>query len=196
LAPLTIYDRIEAARGQAASLSLARAKYKEETRALQELDAKRTSLLEAQILLQSLAKLVQEKVHERVASVVSRCLEAVFEEPYTFRIDFEQKRGRTEARLVFERDGMCVDPLTASGGGVIDVAAFALRLSCLLLIRPPLRRVLIMDEPFRFVSPDLRGRVRSLLQTLSTEMGIQFIIITHMEELVLGQVVRLPQEGL
>lgn len=140
---------------------------------------------------QQVAQTIQEIAHSKIADIVSRSLEAVFDEPYTFRIQFEQKRGRTEAVLLFDRGGMLVDPLTASGGGVVDVAAFALRLSCLLLSRPPLRRLVVLDEPFRFVSAEYRGRVRDLLVSLATELDCQFVIVTHMKEMQAGKVIEL-----
>lgn len=146
---------------------------------------------EAQIALQTVALTVQQRAHERIASVVTRCLAAIFSDPYEFKIIFEQKRGRTEARLVFERNGEQLDPEEAAGGGAIDVAAFALRISCLLLARPPLRRTLLMDEPFRFVSAGHRNAVRQLLETLSRELAIQMIFITHEPAYMTGQVVEL-----
>ena len=146
---------------------------------------------EAQRIIQSVAQTIQQQAHKRIAGVVSKCLEAVFEEPYDFRIYFEQKRGKTEARLVFHRDGMEIDPLTASGGGVVDVASFALRLSCLMLSRPPVRKLIVMDEPFRFLSKDYRPRVRAMLESLAKDMGVQFIFVTHMPDLCVGKVVEL-----
>jgi len=145
----------------------------------------------AQDLAQHVAQAVQQQAHDQIAGVVSRCLSAVFDEPYTFNIHFERKRNRTEARLTFERDGTEVDPMTASGGGVVDVASFALRLSCLILNKPPLRRVLIMDEPFKYVSEEYRERIRELLETLADEMDVQFIMVTHINELKTGTVVEL-----
>lgn len=145
----------------------------------------------AQEMAQHVAQAVQQQAHRQIAEVVSRCLSAVFDEPYTFRLLFERKRGRTEARLVFERDGLEVDPMTASGGGVVDVAAFALRLSCLILHKPPVRRVLILDEPFKYVSEEYRERVRKLLETLAQEMGVQFLMVTHIQELKTGTVLEL-----
>jgi DNA repair exonuclease SbcCD ATPase subunit len=146
---------------------------------------------EAQEITQNVAQYIQQQAHDRIAGVVSRCLSAIFDEPYVFYIHFERKRNRTEARLIFERNGQEVDPMTASGGGVVDVASFALRLSCLLLNKPPLRRVLIMDEPFKFVSEEYRERVQILLETLSEEMQIQFIMVTHIDELKVGKVVKI-----
>lgn len=149
----------------------------------------------ARAFLQRAATHVQEQTHQQLASLVSRCLAAVFDNPYELRITFVQRRGKTEAELWFYRDGMCVDPLESAGGGVIDVAAFALRIAALAMSRPSLRPVLIMDEPFRFVSRDRRPRVRQLLESLSTELGIQFIIVTHHPELYCGNVLEVDALG-
>jgi len=149
----------------------------------------------AQMVLQSAAQAVQQEAHHRIADLVSRCLETIFDDPYEFRIVFEQKRGKTEARLVFVRDGMELDPLGSAGGGVVDVAAFALRLSCLMLVRPPLRRILILDEPFRFVSAEYRPRLRALILQLADELGVQFIMVTHIQELKCGSVVTIGDES-
>ena len=144
---------------------------------------------EAQQIVQAVAETIQEEAHDRIAGVVSQCLATVFEEPYEFRIKFERARGRTEAKLVFVREGMAVDPMDASGGGVVDVAAFALRLSCLMLSRPARRRAVILDEPFKFVSADRRDRVRAMLEGLAENLGVQFVMVTHIEALQCGHIV-------
>lgn len=147
---------------------------------------------EAQKVLQIIAESVQKQVHDRIAGIVTRCLETVFiEDAYEFKINFEQKRGRTEAALSFTRDDLSIDPLTSSGGGVIDVAALALRLSTLLLRRPVPRRLLILDEPFRFVSKEYRERVRELLEELSKELKLQIVMVTHIEEFRIGTVIEI-----
>ena len=101
---------------------------------------------EASVIAQEVARTIQDRVHSKIATLVSRCLREVFDEPYEFVIHFESKRGKTEARLVFQRDGMEVDPMSSGGGGVLDVAAFALRVIALVMTRPPLRRLLVLDE--------------------------------------------------
>lgn len=148
------------------------------------------SYASAAALTASVAQQVQSTAHARIATLVTQCL-SIFDEPYSFRIDFARARGKTEARLVFERDGLEVDPLTASGGGVVDVAAFALRVSCLLLSKPPLARVLVLDEPFRFVSPQYRPRLRALIEELAKTLKIQFIMVTHDPALQTGKIVEL-----
>ena len=145
----------------------------------------------AQDILQHLAQAVQQQVHKRISEVVSSCLSAVFDDPYEFHIIFERKRGRTEASLRFLRRGLDVDPLTASGGGVVDVAAFALRVACLMLHRPKLSRIIILDEPFRFVSAQYQENVRQMIEELSKDLKIQIIQVTHNDNLVTGKTIDL-----
>ena len=147
---------------------------------------------EARRILQVSAQAVQQQAHARIAGVVSRCLETVFaEDAYQFKMDFVQKRGRTEARLLLVRDGLEISPLDAAGGGVVDVASFALRLACLVLSRPPVRRLIVADEPMKHLSKNYRPQVRALLAELAAELEIQFIIVTHDPALMMGKVVEL-----
>jgi DNA repair exonuclease SbcCD ATPase subunit len=119
-------------------------------------------------------------------------LKAVFgENAYEFRIVFEQKRGKVEAVMQFARNGEVYDPMTQSGGGVLDVAAFGLRLSALILSSVRYRRLLILDEPFRFLSVEYRESIRDLIETLSKELDFQFIMVTHIRELEIGEVVQI-----
>jgi ABC-type thiamine transport system ATPase subunit len=147
--------------------------------------------LEAQKVISTVAQTVQAQAHKRISSVVTTCLAAIFDDPYEFRIAFEQKRGRTEAKLRFVRNGHEVEPVEASGGGVVDVAAFALRSACIVLHRPRLQKVVFMDEPFKFVSREFRPAVRSMLEQVSRDLGMQIILVTHDGELQAGKVIDL-----
>lgn len=156
-----------------------------------EVEASAKCSRDAQEILQLLAQAIQQQAHTRIAQVVSRCLAAVFDDPYEFKIVFERKRGKTEASLRFVRGDLEVDPLTSAGGGMVDVASFALRLACLILSQPKQSRVIILDEPFKFVSAEFRSDVREMLEQLSADMGVQIIMITHIEELETGKVIEL-----
>lgn len=150
-----------------------------------------TGAAEAVIFVQEISKSIQRAAHQKIATLVSKCLAAIFDEPYEFKINFESKRGRTEATLSFIRNGVAFDPISSTGGGVVQLAAFALRLSCLLASSPPPRRLLVLDEPFNNVSSEYRGKVRDLLETLADELNFQFIIITHHPEYELGTTITL-----
>jgi DNA repair exonuclease SbcCD ATPase subunit len=162
-----------------------------ESEALKEATEQLCRAQDAQEIIQLLAQAIQQQAHERISAIVSSCLSTVFDDPYEFKIAFERKRGKTEANLRFIRRGLDVDPITSSGGGMIDVAAFALRVACLVLHQPKLSRVVMLDEPFRFVSAQYRDNVRMMLEGLSKDMGIQIIMVTHIKELETGKVVEL-----
>lgn len=166
---------------------------KQETVALEAAKDRLRDAEEAQRIVQGVAQAVQTQAHRHIASVVTKCLCAVFgeDDAYEFRINFERKRGRTEAELTFVRDGREMSPRDSSGGGAIDVASFALRLACLVLSQPSQRRLLVLDEPFKHLSRDFRPVMRELLMTLAKEMGVQFLIVTHDPALQVGKVVEL-----
>lgn len=145
-----------------------------------------------QKILQWLAQNLQRSVHERIATLVTRCLASIMEDPYTFHIDFVLKRGKTEPRFYFLRRGVEIDPREC--GGVLDIACFALRVASLILTVPPQRRILFLDEPFRDLSEEGRGknhknllRARILVESLAKELDIQFVIVTHLKEFFTGE---------
>lgn len=176
-----------------AERSLAERQAADEKRALAEAAAAYADTEAARALVQDLAEAVQSKAHARIASVVSRCLEAVFgeDEAYRFKIDFAKARGKTEARLAFVRGGHELEPADAAGGGVLDLAAFSLRLACLAMARPKRRPFLALDEPFKMLSAEYVPAVRSLLETLAKEMGLSILLVTHNPGLQVGKVIEL-----
>lgn len=145
----------------------------------------------ARLVAQGVANQIQERSCKTIAAVVSRCMRAIFDEPYEMRVTFLRRKNRTEVHLSFARDGLEIDPTSATGGGVVDVASFALRLAALLMSRPPRRRLLLLDEPFRFVSAQYRPRVAQMLEMVAKEMRVQIIMVTHAEELQVGKVIQL-----
>lgn len=148
-------------------------------------------------IFQLAAKKVQDRVHTQLSRIVTKCLRAVFSDPYEFKIIFERKRNKTEARVAFCRDGMELGAKDQIGGSVMEVAAFALRLGCLMIQRPHRRRLVVMDEPFLTVGErkDNRVRVRALLESLSEELDVQFVIATNDPDLEVGKVVDLDKKG-
>lgn len=165
---------------------------RQEKKTLQTAKQKVEDTLYAQTLVQQVAETVQTKAHSQIARVVTKCLQAVFgDEAYAFKINFSRRRGKTEAELTYLRENLEVDPISAAGGGVVDVTAFALRLACLILATPKRRRLLVLDEPMKHLSPEYRSKVKEMLERLSKEMKVQFCIVTHAPELVCGKEVEI-----
>lgn len=183
-----LLDATTAAEGQKA---YAEGLLKDEKRKRKTLMRLERNLEEALLVSQEVAQQTQEELEYQVSTLVTNALESIFPDPYKFNVSFEIKRGKTEAVLYFTRDGEEIDPLTASGGGVVDVAAFALRLSAFLISNEKPPPVIILDEPFRFVSEEYQPAVAELLEEMSEKLGIQIIMITHVSTLEIGNVIEI-----
>lgn len=133
----------------------------------------------------------QHRIHSQICFLVNHCIQEVFGNSYSLAIEFQGRGGRTTARLVLSKDGQEVSTDDGVGGGIIDLASFALRVAALTIHQPPLAPLLILDEPFKFVSADHRPAVKMLLEKLAERLDMQIIMVTHIEELQTGQVISL-----
>lgn len=140
---------------------------------------------EAQAFLQKVAQDTQSQLKFQIEDIVNLALETCFPAEYEFKLDFNISRGRTDASLVFksQKTGRIVDPMNASGGGVVDLTAFALRIAAFALERGA-DNVIILDEPFRFISRDLQARAGELLEKLSEKLKLQIIMVTHINDMI------------
>ena len=160
---------------------------KEKNRVCDLLDTIRLNLNtaeQAKLIIQHVSSETQKCLEYHISELVTLALSAVFPEPYKLQLKFELKRGQSEAHLMFERDGMVLeDPTMESGGGVVDVAAFALRVSLWSLAQPRSRATIVLDEPLRFLSRDLQSKASEMIKELSRRLNLQFIIVTHEQTL-------------
>jgi DNA repair exonuclease SbcCD ATPase subunit len=139
---------------------------------------------QAREVIRECGLLTQRQLQFHISDITSLALEAVFDDPYALVTEFIDRRNKTECDLYFERDGDLVDPLTASGGGAVDVAAFALRVASWSMQNPKSNNVLILDEPFRYLSVNLLSKASEMLKQISKELDLQIIMVTHSPELV------------
>jgi ABC-type glutathione transport system ATPase component len=137
---------------------------------------------EALTFIQRIAQETQGQIKVHMEDIVTTALSSVFDDPYTFEMDFVLRRNKTECDLLFSRNGKTVSPMDASGGGAVDVASFALRLALWSL--DSVDNVIVFDEPFRFVSKEFQPAIASLLKKLSEQLGLQIIMVTHNENLI------------
>lgn len=135
------------------------------------------------------AREVQTETHGRFEAVVNECLKAVFDDPYTFKIEFELKRNKTEARIRFLHNGADIDPLGGASGGQAEVAAFGMQLAAVMF--SDVDKVLILDEPFRNVARSRHHMIADLLTQLAERKGVQIIMTTHDRNLMTGKIIDL-----
>lgn len=154
---------------------------------IKKLEKRQRRLEKAQLIIQTVARNTQEELEYHVSELVTLAHEAVFEDPYELDLEFILKRGRTEAVLMFKRGENKVHPMSAAGGGVIDVASFALRVSLWSLARPRTRNVLILDEPFKNINDptrEMHRKAAEMLKMVAERLGLQIIIVTLLPEMI------------
>lgn len=174
---------LEQDRGKRDQIQLQISSLREETKRLQKdvHDHEKAGEVMKQVALST-----QRQLQYHISDIATMALEAVFPDPYSLVAEFVQRRNKTECDLYFERDGERLDPISASGGGAVDVASFALRVASLSMENPKPRRTLILDEPFRYLSADLLPKASDMLSQISKKLGLQIIMVTHSEELIEG----------
>lgn len=142
----------------------------------------RQHLDNVQALVQETAKETQETLKYHIEDLIQSALDACFPGKYNFVMLFEIKRGKTEAMFRLNKDGELLDPMESNGGGVADIISFALRLATWSISRT--ENVLVFDEPFKFLSKNLKPFAGQILSELSHKLDLQIIMVTHDSEMV------------
>ena len=119
----------------------------------------------------------------RVQALVDSGLKKVFGSQYSFRVRSSMRGKNLKTEFFLEEGKGEINILDAAGGGIADVVSFLLRVVMLVLQKPKQRRLLILDEPFKWVSEDYAEAIVELLQQLSEQLAIQIIMITHRADL-------------
>lgn len=138
---------------------------------------------QAKEIIKQVGLKTQQQLQYHISDITTLALESIFDNAYQLKAEFVERRDKTECDLLFVRDDEVLDPISASGGGAVDVASFALRIASWSMEYPRLRNVIILDEPMRFLSEDLQEKASKMIKELSSKLGIQFIIVTHSQEI-------------
>ena len=168
-----------------AERKLLKARLGEEEIKLEELDGKKKSLEQIRAVFQEAATRTQQRIENHISQIVSTALASIWDDPYKFELEFVIKRGKTEADLWFTRNNNKLHPMDNAGGGAIDVASMALRIAAW-SINKNTRPVMILDEPFSNLSENLQEKAADMLKMLSDKLGLQIILVSHINELVAG----------
>lgn len=133
-------------------------------------------------VLTSVGEARQESAQQQVEGLVTRALQAIFDENLSFHLVPSVKANRAEIDFVLRsrHDGTEIDTpvMDARGGGMAAVVGFMLRL-VVLLLTPGARRVLFLDESFGMVSAEYEPRLAEFLREVADKAGVQIVLITH-----------------
>lgn len=134
-----------------------------------------------EILFQEVAKQTQLNIEEHISNLVTLALKSVSPDFPNFVTKFTIRRKQLEADLLFEKEGHLFDPMYGDGGGPKDTGSFGLIIANWSIDKT--RATIILDEPFKQVSPDLQENVSNMIKMLHKELEIQFIIVSHADDI-------------
>ncbi len=140
-------------------------------------------LTKVNILLQKTSEFAREQAKKQVESLVTKCLQYIFESDIEFIIEIEELRGKSNAEfyVVNTMDDILIKtkPELSRGGGVVDIVSLALRIAILQTHKPKIQGPLILDEPAKHVSDEYIFNVADFLKQTSELFNRQIIMVTH-----------------
>lgn len=121
----------------------------------------------------------QKNLQYQLGDVVSLALGSVFDDPYSLVIEFVPKRSTVECILEFKRREIVIDPMLSGGGGTVNIGAFSLRVTVLLMHVGGLAPVLLLDEPFSGLKGKLTNELAiQMVKEVSSQLGLQVIMVS------------------
>lgn len=154
---------------------------------LNDLD-KNTELLEqVTILFQKTSVFARDQAKVQIESLVTKCLQYIFNSDIRFVIEIEELRNKANAEfyVITESDDMIIKtkPELSRGGGIVDIVSLALRIAFLQIHKPPIDGPLLLDEPAKHVSDEYIYNVGDFLQQTSEMFNRQILMVTHNQHL-------------
>jgi len=142
------------------------------------------TLTQAREVMNAVASLAQDETKLVIESLVTKALQSVFGLIYSFEIETKISHNKAEMFMYVIKDGRQSELKSELGGGVVDVVSFALRVILWAISCPRSSNTIILDEPGRFIDKDRLNVFGEMIKELGKILEIQFIIVTHEEELV------------
>lgn len=135
-------------------------------------------------VLQAASKLMYANLSVRLGNIITEGLTLVFPETdYRFAVEFVERRNQIETDLyLVDSEGNQYDPVHSVGGGITDFIALLLRITYIALSKS--KKVIIADEPSKFISRDKIGDATKFLAKVCEDLGFDLIVVTHIPEMV------------
>lgn len=148
------------------------------------LKIQRESFERAAAVLSSIGEERQQQAQRKVEELVTRGLQSVFGDEYSFRIEQTSVGSRPEVNFLVrstteENKVIETDVMSSRGGGLAAVVGFLLRVVIMLLSKKSQESVIFLDETFGMLSAEYEGRMAEFLKKISEETGIAIVLVTH-----------------
>lgn len=150
---------------------------------LDEIELELDLLSKVSILFQKTSEFAREQAKDQIESLVTKCLQYIFESNIEFLIEIEELRGKSNAEfyVISQVEDILIKtkPELSRGGGVVDIVSLALRIAFLQTHKPRIEGPLILDEPAKHVSDEYIFNVSDFLKQTSELFNRQVIMVTH-----------------
>ncbi len=171
--------------GKRALLEDRESRHKELTALYEKQEAQYQDCITAAKVVKDNALTTQSELESQMSIIVTPAIKAILGKPYTFKIKFTERRGKSEADIYLkDEDGNEYSPLDNTGGGLVDILSVALRIACWRISKPQSAPIMICDEIARNLSANYVANMGYFLKEVSQRLGIQFIMVTHVEEFI------------
>ncbi len=141
------------------------------------------NLAEARELVSQVGIAAQGEINGVIEELVTQAVQAVFGMNYSFEMVDQIQRNKPETNFFIIENGRRRDLREDLGGGIIDLVALCLRVVIWAIKSPRSAPVIILDEPLKFLDCERLDTAGAMINKLSDMLGIQFIIVTHEENL-------------
>lgn len=128
---------------------------------------------------------MRNKIKVKLESLANSGLAAVYtDKKMEFLIIANPTKNGLQYDLYISTNGMLTPLKDAKGGGVLDIITLSLRISFVKLFSGQLRQTIILDEPFKNMDIERVENAVTWLSEISKELEIQFIVVTHIPDLI------------
>ena len=131
------------------------------------------------LLLRTCGESISSRLSQVFEGLVTFALRQIYGGAYSFELKFDLKNRARVVEPLVDDGYIKAPPDLTRGGSLKDLVSVVFRIIFLLLYRPNLRRVLVLDECFAGMSENLVPRVAQFLGTVCERTGLQILLVTH-----------------
>jgi predicted ATPase len=135
----------------------------------------------ARKIIHIVSKRTLQNLEYRLSNIGTLALKSIDKNFPELVAKIEIRRNQTEIDFFFKEFGVLQKPLDSSGYGAINIACYGLKISFWTLDKN--RHIMILDEPFKDLSPDLQQKASDMVKMIIDKFELQHIIVSHAVDL-------------
>jgi DNA repair exonuclease SbcCD ATPase subunit len=142
-------------------------------------------LNEALTVMNAVGVLNADESNKIIEEIVTETLRIVYDESYSFVVENSVQRNQPETNFYVKIGDKTYSLRNEElGGGVIDTVSFALRVTAWAISGNRSDNIMVADEPIKNLDSTRILKAGEMIKKLSTDLGLQFLIVTHSNELM------------